>query len=171
MGFISALVLAMLTMVGYSGGAAAAAKGRLRVPVLVDLLLVVLLWVALFAVREQLGRWWTLIVAVVVSALVGGLFTLLIRRSLPVAKEAPLDIPAGTGIFRALWLRWSHFSHKLGNFQGRLLMAFVYFLVVTPFGIGLRLFGDPLGRKKGAALGWHEFHNTSHTMDESMRQY
>jgi hypothetical protein len=171
MGFASALVLVMLTLVGYSGGTVAAAKGRLRTPLLLDLLLVVVLWVVLFAARDQLGRWWTLLVAVVFSALAGAVFSLFLRRSLPVVKEMPVEIPAGASIFRAIWLRWAHFSHRLGDFQGRLLMAFVYFLVVTPFGIGMRLFGDPLGRKKGAARGWHEFHNTSQTLDESMRQF
>ncbi len=171
MGFISALVLIMLTMVGYSGGVVTAARGRLRGPVLLDLLLVVILWVVMFALRAQLGRWWTLLAAVALSALVGALFTLLLRRSLPATKETAPAIPAGTGFFRRLWLRWVAFSHRLGDFQGRLLMVFVYFLLITPFGIGMRLFGDPLGRKKNAPLGWHEFHNTSQTVDESMRQY
>jgi hypothetical protein len=36
----------------------------------------------------------------------------------------------------------------MGNYQSRVLMAFAYFTVVLPFGLGTRLLGDPLRIKR-----------------------
>lgn len=61
---------------------------------------------------------------------------------------------------RALWpvfLTWMAAVWPLGWLLGLLLLAFTFYLVITPLGLVLRLFGhDPLGRRRdaGAETYW-----------------
>lgn len=58
-------------------------------------------------------------------------------------------------MLRNLWHRWLGFARKIGTFQSRVLLTLFYFLVVTPFGLAMRLFGDPLQRKhRPAKSAW-----------------
>jgi hypothetical protein len=47
-------------------------------------------------------------------------------------------------LLRLLWEHWKRFAHRLGNFQARLLLLLFYYVVVTPFALGLKLLADPL---------------------------
>lgn len=51
------------------------------------------------------------------------------------------------------WEGWKSFARSMGGFQSRLLMGLFYFFIVTPFGVALRIFGDPLHlrRTKGSS--------------------
>jgi len=57
-------------------------------------------------------------------------------------------------MFHRLWERWKSFARTLGNFQARLLLSVFYFLLLAPFGLGVKLFSDPLRLKKRAAPHW-----------------
>lgn len=46
--------------------------------------------------------------------------------------------------FATLWKYWEKFGEFIGIIIGRLFLMVFYFTVVLPFGVGLRLFGDPL---------------------------
>ena len=46
------------------------------------------------------------------------------------------------------------FAQKLINIQVRLLLAVVYFIVITPFAIFVKLFTDPLQIKKNNRPYW-----------------
>lgn len=59
----------------------------------------------------------------------------------------------------------------MGGFQGRVLLGFFYYTVFAPFAMMLRLAGDPLGRRAGAATGWVPRPQSSRTGDECLRQY
>jgi hypothetical protein len=45
---------------------------------------------------------------------------------------------------RKLWGRWLILARKIGNFQSRILLTLFYFVIVLPFGLGVRLLADPL---------------------------
>ena len=47
-------------------------------------------------------------------------------------------------MFRRLWVGWKRVAHLVGNFQARVLLTLFYAILLLPFGIGVRLFGDPL---------------------------
>jgi hypothetical protein len=47
-----------------------------------------------------------------------------------------------------LWQAWSRLARQIGNLQARILLTIVYAVVVLPFGVRERLFGDPLRMKK-----------------------
>lgn len=39
---------------------------------------------------------------------------------------------------------WRPIAEAIANFQARLLLVFFYFIVVTPFAVGVKLLSDPL---------------------------
>jgi hypothetical protein len=59
----------------------------------------------------------------------------------------------------------------MGNVQGRFLMGFFYFIIVTPFGLGFRIFTDTLGIKKAPkGSGWTEKEPLGATLEEAQEQ-
>ncbi len=63
-------------------------------------------------------------------------------------------IEEGFVMFYRFWQRWKAFAHIIGNFQSRLLLSIFYFLVLSPFGLGVKLFSDPLRLKKPLLPTW-----------------
>ena len=61
---------------------------------------------------------------------------------------------AKVGFLRKAWLGWTSFAHKLGNFQARLMLTILYFFIIAPFCLVIRLFSDPLRLKKATPKGW-----------------
>ncbi len=70
---------------------------------------------------------------------------------------------------RHLWRAWSRLAHRIGNFQARVLLTIVYAVVVLPFGLLVRLFGDPLRIKKRPAH-WLEHSDDTYDLDWARRQ-
>ena len=48
---------------------------------------------------------------------------------------------------RKIWSAWKQFGQKIGDFFARVVLSIFYFTIFFPFGLGLRLFGDPLTLK------------------------
>ncbi len=57
-------------------------------------------------------------------------------------------------MFGRLRENWKSFSSALGNYQSRLLLGVFYFLVVTPFGVAIRMLGDPLHLRQAKGSCW-----------------
>ncbi len=57
---------------------------------------------------------------------------------------------------RGLWQAWKRIGQLIGDFIGRLALTVFYFTIFLPFGLGTRLFGDPLKLRSGPAAGWEE---------------
>ncbi len=51
-------------------------------------------------------------------------------------------------MLKRLWEAWKRIAHKIGNFQARLILTILYAILVLPFGLGVRLFADPLRIRK-----------------------
>jgi hypothetical protein len=51
-------------------------------------------------------------------------------------------------MLKRFWAGWKKVGHAIGDFIGRLVLSVLYFTVVLPFGLGLRLGGDPLNLKQ-----------------------
>ena len=47
-----------------------------------------------------------------------------------------------------LWARWKVFAQRVGDFQARLILTFIYFFVVGPFGVIVTFLRDPLKIKR-----------------------
>jgi hypothetical protein len=57
-------------------------------------------------------------------------------------------------MLRYLWERWKVAAHKFGNFQARLLLNIFYFVVLSPFALGVKMFSDPLRMKRQNLSQW-----------------
>jgi hypothetical protein len=58
------------------------------------------------------------------------------------------------GFFHNVWERWKQVAKKIGDFQARLLLTIFYLLIIGPFALLIRLWGDPLGIKPRSPRGW-----------------
>jgi len=56
--------------------------------------------------------------------------------------------PAGSRVFFSGWMR---LAALLGYVNSRILLGLVYFLVITPYGLVMRLFGRDVLQRRGAA--------------------
>jgi hypothetical protein len=47
-----------------------------------------------------------------------------------------------------LWRAWQRVARAIGTLLSRVVVTLVYFVAVTPFALGSRLFSDPLGLRR-----------------------
>jgi hypothetical protein len=67
---------------------------------------------------------------------------------------------------------WKSFAARMGNYQGRMLLAVFYFIVITPWGILVRLFSDPLQvRSPSADSHWKQRDIPRTDMEEAGQQF
>lgn len=142
MSLLSGLALVLLTLVGYSSGSVQGAKGRAVIPNILDLLVIIALWIAALASRDIFSRWTNIAIWVVVGFILG----MILARVRANSYAKVQTTQTGTGI----WAAWKRFAQRMGNYQSRVLLAFLYYSVVLPFGLGLTIIGDPLGIKRVA---------------------
>ncbi len=56
---------------------------------------------------------------------------------------------------RRMWEGWKRVGHVIGDFQARAILTIFYAVLVLPFGLLMRLFGDPL-RIRHQPQTWQE---------------
>ena len=177
MGFVSGLMLVLLTLVGYSSGCVLAGRGYKIAPGLRDLAVTLLLWIGALASRDVLSKWWAILVWLVVGGVTGALMVISQRSKLALTKtkypNLGLSQPETEGKFLSrLWQRWKAFAAELGDFQGRILLAWFYFVIVTPFGLLVRLSSDPLNlRIEQKTTGWVSRPAGNPDLDNARRQF
>jgi hypothetical protein len=47
-------------------------------------------------------------------------------------------------ILNKIWKIWKRIGQMIGDLIGRLVLSIFYFTIFLPFGLGVKLFGDPL---------------------------
>ena len=58
-------------------------------------------------------------------------------------------------LWRRAWEGWKRVAKKIGNFQARVMLMILYFVVLAPLGIVFRWTVDPLGIKPSTGYaGW-----------------
>lgn len=72
---------------------------------------------------------------------------------------------------RRLWNGWKIFAKKVGSFQSRLLLVFLYFVVVAPFALFVRIWKDPLRIKRVEGLNWIDRKVHSRDLETLRRQF
>jgi hypothetical protein len=172
MDFLSGLALVLLALVGYSIGAVIGAKDKSSTPQLLDLAVVVVLWIVALFSRSTLDRW----VAIGVWLVAGGLVSFVLNSARHNARPSKAKKTVASGqegnFLRRLWEGWKGFAAEMGNYQSRILLAFFYFLVVTPFGVLMRLFSDPLRTRFSTNPSfWDNRPAISNELDEARRQF
>jgi len=74
-------------------------------------------------------------------------------------------------VLRQLWSRWKVLATKIGNFQGRVILTLFYFVFVTPLGVAVRLFSDPLQIKSHSRTTfWSKKAQPEPTLEEARQQ-
>jgi hypothetical protein len=171
MEFLGDLALVLLTLVGYSGGRVLPRRDHAVSPVLVDMPMILVLWVGGLVSEGLFARWASILLWIVIGLVIGSLFTLLTRKTLPPEKEAP-DY-SSLSFLKRIWEGWKFFAQGMGNFQARLILYFFYFVIVLPFGLLTRIFMDPLQKRqrKSGSL-WIERHQiTDNDIESARRQF
>lgn len=150
--FLSFLVLILLSLVGYSAGAVGKAGKVVDLkPQIFDLFIITFIWTAAVYSRltMDLNKWLLILIWLMISSFVG-MLTFWIRR---LSKEKISDSDESnerpSNLIKRLWQRWEDFSKRMGSFQSRIILSLFFFIFITPFGLGVRIFSDPLNIKWG----------------------
>jgi len=153
------LGLAMAALAGYSAGAALAARGR-AVPRLADLLLAFGYAAGAAVVAPRLG-WGGGVALAIGGAMALGAASALAHPPAPARPNDAADEPRSA---------WKRFARRMGNFQARLLLGAMYFLLVTPFAVAGRFSADdPLAAPGESASRWRARPPVPSTMDHARR--
>ena len=171
LGFLSGLALVLLTLVGYSSGAVIGGRGKSVAPKLLDLGVVAVLLIAALTSRTVLGRRVAIGVWLVIGGLVSFALSRVRRGEISAKTEKRVSAREGSP-FTRLWEGWASFTADMGNYQSRILLASFYFVIVTPFGLLVRLLSDPLRTKYSAVNSfWTSRSEVSTGLDEARRQF
>ena len=175
MEILSGIALVLLTLVGYSSGIVLARGVRQVLPDVIDLATVAVLWVAALATREPLGHWRAIGVWIVGGLIAGAIAAHTRRREAVFQPRYPTAAPASAEPNRArrrALEAWKRFALRMGNFQGRMIMGFFYFVVVAPFALLGRLAADPLRLRRTAEPSyWVEREPLERSVDAARRQF
>lgn len=71
---------------------------------------------------------------------------------------------------KALWQGWLAVVRKIGYVQSQLVLTLIYFVLVAPFALAVRLFSDPLRLRRPSSWQWLSAHARSSATLNSVRQ-
>ncbi len=172
---LSFIVLILLSLVGYSGGASAKA-GKLTdlKPQLIDLILILLIWVGAIYTRItfDLNKWLLILVWVILSIIIGILAILFRKLSKEQSSNNKGPEKLSKNPLKKLWQSWKNFSKRMGSFQSRIMFSLFYFIFVTPFALGVRIFSDPLNIKHHSSKShWLSKKEIKYDLEQYRRQF
>lgn len=75
------------------------------------------------------------------------------------------------GVLKRFWTWWKQFAELVGNFQARLLLTALYFVLLAPVALPLRAFSDPLRLRPTGASFWLPRPARPASLDGAQRQY
>ena len=71
-----------------------------------------------------------------------------------------------------VWIAWKRIGQFIGDFIARVVLSLFYFTLFVPFGVGVRLFGDPLDMKAKANRSmWLERTARDLLLEDARRQF
>ena len=73
-------------------------------------------------------------------------------------------------ILTTIWDTWLEFGQIMGEIVGRVVLSIFYLTIVLPFGIGVRLFSDPLD-VKNKKPNWVERESPEPTVEVASQQF
>ena len=59
----------------------------------------------------------------------------------------------------------------IGDFNSRVVLTLFYAIVVLPFGLVVRIFGDPLAIRQKRSSSWTDIQHPTRTIEEGRRQF
>lgn len=99
------------------------------------------------------------------------------RVGKPAVSVDPADNPRpartrGIEMLGTLWAKWKVLAQRIGDFQARVILTVVYFVVLGPMAIFVRLLRDPLGLKPPARRStWVAKPAHEDSLEASRRQF
>lgn len=73
-------------------------------------------------------------------------------------------------MLKKFWEGWKRVGQWIGDALARVVLTVFYFTIFLPFGLGVRLFSDPLTIKTRPAEFWLPRTTTDKTMADTRRQ-
>lgn len=80
-------------------------------------------------------------------------------------------IVLGLLLIKDFWHGWKGFGQFMGDWLARVVLTIFYFTILVPFGLGVRLFSDPLQIKTTPEALWRPRDTGDQTLDDTLRQY
>jgi hypothetical protein len=75
-------------------------------------------------------------------------------------------------MIKKLWQWWKGVAQKIGNFQARVFLTLLYFLLLPVFALILKTLKDPLSRKKTKTESfWLHRQEPPPSLEDSRRQF
>ena len=170
---LSILALFLFLLVGYSLGAIlTVGRDKAVSPGLLDLVIILGLYVLALRFRHSLGRWAAIAVVLAAGVVISSVLTAIRRDSVAAPKSESTIISPDAAWWRRFYSNWKLLASDMGNYQGRLLLAIFYFTILTPWGLALRLLGDPLRTKPTTKPSyWVERSAVSSAIEDSRRMF
>jgi hypothetical protein len=93
-----------------------------------------------------------------------------IMRSI-IGLSSVVFIILGLSLIKDFWRGWRAFGQFLGNWLARVVLTVFYFTIFIPFGLGVRLFADPLHIKKQPNELWRPRTTGDQKFEDVVRQF
>jgi len=74
-------------------------------------------------------------------------------------------------MLKRLWAGWMRLAVVIGNFNSRVVLTVFYTVIVFPFGLVMRLFGDPLAIRQRRDSSWTPIQNPTRSIADGRRQF
>ena len=74
-------------------------------------------------------------------------------------------------VLRRLGQQWMAVANAIGNFNSRVVLTLVYAVVVSPFGLVVRMCGDPLGLRGSRQSTWTDPYLPSPSLENARKQF
>jgi len=72
---------------------------------------------------------------------------------------------------RKVWQIWKRIGQFVGDLIGRIILTLFYFTIFAPFGLGVRLWGDPLQIRKNLSANWLSRNHRDLTLGDTRRLF
>jgi hypothetical protein len=73
-------------------------------------------------------------------------------------------------MLKALWRGWLTVAKKIGRVQSQLILTLIYFVILAPFALAVRLFLDPMDLRGTRSWRWPQGGAHSTPSLDSVRQ-
>ena len=74
-------------------------------------------------------------------------------------------------MMKRFWEGWKRFGRWIGDMLARVVLTMFYFTIFLPFGLGVRLFADPLMMKDRSRPFWLPRQTNDTAMADVLRQF
>ena len=72
---------------------------------------------------------------------------------------------------KLVWRRWLAIAKPIGNFQSQVFFSVFFVVLLSPVGIGYRLFSDPFKLKRKMKSNFDAWEHPKETLESAHRQY